>query len=193
MPVANMAPTGTQTPDANCPADATAAFSGSNVKGPGGGLTGQWAPGVQPIVAMLNQRFHVAVSTYTEHHPDGGHAVDLAVGQFGIINTAPATGASGNDQLSDIARWIAANLVDRGLAWYVGVHAAIHYHGDPPGMWKVAGSQVGVRGQTKAHDDHVHVSFPPWYGNAGGSQQSSFPPAYNFSAPAVWAVPKFTP
>jgi hypothetical protein len=185
-----MAPTGTQTPDANCPADATAAFSGSNVKGPGGGLTGQWAPGVQPIVAMLNQRFHVAVSTYTEHHPDGGHAVDLAVGQFGIINTAPATGASGNDQLSDIARWIAANLVDRGLAWYVGVHAAIHYHGDPPGMWKVAGSQVGVRGQTKAHDDHVHVSFPPWYGNAGGSQQSSFPPAYNFSAPAVWAVPK---
>jgi hypothetical protein len=185
VPVANVAPAGAPS---NCPA-AAVPFTGSNVKGPGGSLSGQWAPGVQPIVEMLSKRFHITAGTYTNHHPDGGHAADFAYMQFGVDSGDGAPGVPGKGPQWQIAQWIAENLVDKGLAWYVGHHASIHSHGDPPGVWRVIGSQASMTDPTQDHLDHVHVSWPPWFGNAGGSSASSFPPANNFSSPAVWAVP----
>jgi hypothetical protein len=147
-----------------------------------------WAPGVLRWVQKIAQHFGIMASTYygnQGHHPDGGHAVDLAVSQFGMNSSIPAGGIErATDPLSMIAKYVEHNIVDPGPGWYVGTHASIHSHGqDAPGAWRVIGSQVGIRGTTAAHDDHVHLSFPPWYGNPGGSLKSGYVPAFNFSSP----------
>jgi len=82
-----------------------------------------------------------------------------------------------------IATWIANNLVDTGNAWYVGHHASIHYYGDPPGVWRPIVGQVNDPNPTTAHMNHIHVSWPPWYGQVG---PDTFSPATNFSSPPEW-------
>ena len=162
---------------------ATSFTAAPTVAGPGGGVTGTWAPGVAPLVHLLAARFHITAATYAEHHPDGGHAVDLAYQQFGADWDDGAPGVAGTGPQWQIAQWIADNLVDTGNAWYVGHHASIHYHGDPPGTWRVAHSQAGSSDPTYAHMNHIHVSWPRWYGQAG---PSTFAPAYNASDPDPW-------
>lgn len=161
-------------------------FTGASVRGPGSGMTGNWAPGIYPVVKMLADRFHVTAMTYGGHHPDEGHAVDLAVGQFGFDSADGAPGRPGTGPQWQIAQWIAKNLVDKGLAWYVVHHASIYNRERGDRDWRA----MSLSGDgTQDHMDHIHVSFPPWMGNVGGSQVSSFPPAGNFSAPPVWEVP----
>lgn len=139
---------------------AAVSFSGTNVKGPGGGYTGTWDPSVMPLVRMLHDRFHVAVSTYPGHDPSEGLAVDLAVGQFGDDWNDGSPGHPGKGPQWQIAQWVAANLVDKGLAKYVVHHASIHNRErDQPGVWRAIASQASSSDPTYTHMDHVHVSF----------------------------------
>lgn len=163
--------------------------------GPGYSMSGSWAAGIRPWVQYIASKLNISAGTYTGHHPAESHAVDLAVGQAGMVNTAPATGPSGNDLYSRIARWIDANILAKPTpGWYVGTHAAIHSRG---GSWHPASSQVGRRGQTFAHDDHVHVSFDPRYDGAPWGIPGNYSaPNFNWDegrgAPAA-AAPASTP
>ena len=72
------------------------AFTGTSVKGPGGGMTGNWAPGVYQWAKLIHDKFHVTVSTYPGHQPDEVHAIDIAVGQFGNDWSDGSPGHPGN-------------------------------------------------------------------------------------------------
>jgi len=142
---------------------------------------------VARIVHSISDRFHISAGTYPDHHPDGGHAADFAYMQFPPDWTDGAPGVPGTGPQWQIAVWIANNLVDTGNAEYVGHHASIHNHSDPPGVWRPMSGQVGSSDPTYAHMNHIHVSWPRWYGNADGSPISAFPPAHNFTSdPGPW-------
>jgi len=165
----------------------TAPLTSISAQGPGGAASGEWAPGVAPIVHSISDSFHISAGTYPDHHPDGGHAADFAYMQFPPDWTDGAPGVPGTGPQWQIAVWIANNLVDTGNAEYVGHHASIHNHSDPPGVWRPMSGQVGSSDPTYAHMNHIHVSWPRWYGNADGSPISAFPPAHNFtSGPGPW-------
>jgi hypothetical protein len=127
--------------------------------GPGYSIGGNWAPNVRPWVEYIARSNNISAMTYAGHHPAENYAVDLALGQDGMKNTAPGIGPSGNDLYSKVASWVDQHVISAASpGWYVGTHAGIKSRG---GGWHPAASQVGRRGQTFAHDDHVHVSFDP--------------------------------
>jgi hypothetical protein len=161
-------------------------------QGTGYSANGNWAPNVRPWVEYIARSLNISAFSYAGHHPAENYAADLAYGQAGMVNTAPSIGPSGSDLYSNVARWVQAHVIDiPSPGWYEGVHAGIHSRGQQG--FHPAGDQVGRRGQTYAHDDHVHVSFDPrggvpMIGVPGNSSLPGFNWDHGGAAPNV-AIP----